>query len=220
MLDGLRQTRPGLLAILMAASVALLATGLIRLDFFPDGEGDYAFRIVLIAAHVLMMFDTLETARLRLSLERSRRAQAQFGFYMGYHWAVLLILLGWPGLEGAAFHVLIWGGAGVIFGAFMAWNPGTAAPIPNRYDIERSMGHAPMGRVFTFWPLIMMGVIAAQMGAFAFGLWPLHERYFLWLLVILGTAPMAYEFERSRFWVHFMPRALGLILLTVGIIWL
>ncbi len=220
-IKNLRITHPNLFALLMALATASFAWAAFASGFLPNNDGDHFFRIALLAAIPLISFDKLETTYIgHVHPEYGEPLNRWYhAFYLGYIWAVWMILLSWPGAESAAIHIATWSVAGGIFGLLMMRAPLAAPMLTDRYDLETDTTLQGLGWIYYGLPFIIIAFLVLYPASAGAGAGDFNERFYLLQLVLMGGLACQYPL-RKKWSRDAMPVLIGSACLVVALVWL
>ncbi|MEM6373986.1 MAG: hypothetical protein AAF727_14570 [Pseudomonadota bacterium] len=221
MKNNLRLTQPSLFSVLVALLMAgfafvFMQTGL-GVFTGTDAGRHVLMRTMFVAATCLLMFDVLEGAFIaRRGVDHKNPHFWIYGFYMGYFWMALMVLMQWDGMESAPRLLLTWGLGGVFFGGVMSWlGEPKRASLEGIYHVDKPVTGSAFAFLYYAWPAVVVGLLATFLAFPPVQGW--DDRYFLFQMVFLGSVMPLFHHDRSQMWRHIWPRLLGLGLLVAGL---
>lgn len=216
-----RISHPNEFAVVVALFIATFGYVFITAGsgYFGTLSTSVWMRVVYLAATALLMFDVVEAAYIARGKSRDTRNPHFwiYAFYMGYFWALLMILMFWEGVENIRALLIQWGLAGAAFGVAMAFlTNDDHSNLSRRFDLEKpATGHA-LGAIYYIWPIILILLI---MGLIAFP--PTQgwgENYLLFQMIFLGSLMPLYGYKKDNYWRNLYPRMIGITLLLIGLL--
>ncbi|MEM8979014.1 MAG: hypothetical protein AAGD04_05985 [Pseudomonadota bacterium] len=206
----------------MLLAVAIAAFGYLFISTgFGVFEADLAnigLRTLYLAAACLMMTDVIQCA----DMERRGSRDVKdpnfwiYAVYMGYLWALLMILMYWQGAENAQSLLIQWGIAGAAFGVAMAFvNTREDTIFSKRFDQTKPITRHTMGGLYYAWPVVVIALIVGLIAYPPTNGW--GDRYLLFQLVLLGSLMPLYEYNKDGYWWNIAPRSLGFVLLLISL---
>lgn len=157
--------------------------------FFDQIIGDQKIDVVyplFAAALALLMSDVIETALIQRATVTTWKSIWFwiFAFYMGYFWAVFMIIGQWNGMDNPNAQILIYLIGGLGFGFLMSTSvKGDIYVNKDHYDLTR-----PINKIQMMWPFILFGLAVAHLIA---GLVSHGDTLFIYNLVLFsGLSPL------------------------------
>lgn len=176
-------------------------------------------RVVYLAAASLLMFDVIEGAYIARVQSRNTRSPHFwiYAFYMGYFWALLMILMFWEGVENIRSLLIQWGLTGAAFGISMAFlTSHDDSNLSDRFDLEKpATGHA-LGSIYYIWPILLILLITGLIAFPPTQGW--GENYLMFQMILLGSLMPLYGYKKDNFWRNLYPRMIGITLLLIGLL--
>ncbi len=217
----LRESYPNGFAVAIACATAAFGYVVMATGFGPFGAhgASIAMRTTYIAAVCLLMFDVIESAHIARGTSRDRRNPYVwiYAFYMGYFWCLMMMLMFWRGAENIGMLLVQWGVAGAGFGLWMAFfiTPPHGCPS-GRFDLDNPPTDRPLGRLYIFWPIILVILITALVSFPPDTGW--RDGYLLFQMIFLGSMMPLYNYAKPLLWRAALPRLIGFTLLLIGLL--
>ncbi|MBL1419719.1 MAG: hypothetical protein COC24_004340 [Alphaproteobacteria bacterium] len=156
-----KQEWPILSGFVLAASVAMLVW-ICASYIFDNAEHNLWLRVCYAAAAILIFTDVIETAY--IAWEKSTYKNLDFwmfAFYVGYVFAILMILMFWRGADDIIQVIIPQMVSGAFFGIAMAFisRREQNQVIWQKYDLENPLNKTIGVRRFIYcvWPMVVVG---------------------------------------------------------------
>lgn len=186
---------------------------------FEAKNNSVVMRTIYISATVLLMSDVVQCADIARGDKRNFKSVHFwiYAFYLGYSWAILMVLMLWEGIENFQISLITWSISGAAFGTVMAFSTvGDPQLLSKRFDIERPLTGYTLGSLYYFTPLILSLMIIWLIWYNPTMGWA--ESHLLFLLIFLGSLAPLYPYCRKNLWRNQYPRLLGAALLLTGLL--